>query len=311
MPDLGVDATVEKMLKGAPAASSADETPSAKAPVQDTSVQNVNTEETPGVSKEDGQEPLTAFEQELIEEFKEEYEQASDKKPFLNALKRSYRKQSKQLNELGTLRKAISTLKEAGVTNEDLIDLVNRRRGKSPETKSTTPESRRGLARFMDEATDAEEREKVSHARQAMREEMEDLLAERLDKEVRPLRERLEFSEREALTSRTQTLEQEINELEDKLGYPGSFVETHRETMKHLGLRFPKKSAEDLLVDVAGFQAVKSVMAKMSAKAEDAPVVRKPAASVVKKPAPAELSQKRNGSISIMDALDRLLKPKR
>jgi hypothetical protein len=141
---------------------------------------------------------------------------------------------------------------------------------------------------------------------------VEEIVNARLDKEVKPLKDKLDWSDRQALTKRAQSLEGDINGLEDELGYPGSLVETHRQAMLSLGLREPDLSAEDLLVRVAGFSTVKQAMLKSQAngKDEDAPA-QKPAASVMRKPAPTEMPRGKGGAISITRALDLLMKPKR
>ena len=320
MPEISsVDAAVEKIVQETPLVEkSAPEAPAEKAPAK--------VEEDGGASEKSAEEvaELSAFEQELIEEFKDEYDQVpeANRATFLNSLKRSYRKQAKQMTELGTLRKAVSALREAGVTNEDLVSLVNTKRGNSraptSESKSTTEVSKRGFQRWLAEATDPAEKENLRTAEQVIREVVEDLVSSRIeeirDKDVKPLKERLDWQDRQTWTKRSQGLEQAINDLEDKLGYPGSLVETHRSTMLSLGLREPDLSAEDLLVRAAGFSTVKSAMLKAASKGEvvGEEGVKKPPASVVKKPGPTELPRKPSGVISITRALDLLMsKPKR
>ena|SRR3990167_4092490 len=311
-----VEAAVEKMVTEVPI----KEQPTHKAPV----------EEAPVKSEEAGAAPtevpeLSAFEQELIEEFQEEYDQVPEesRKAFLSSLKRSYRKQAKQMTELGTLRKAVGALREAGVTNEDLVSLVSSKRGNgrtvSPPSTTVSEATKRGFQRWLNEATDPAEKENLRTAREVIREELEDLLSARLEevreKEVKPLRDRLDYQDRQAWTKRSQVLDQDINSLEDELGYPGSLIETHRDAMKLLGLREPELTAEDLLVRVAGFSAVKTAMLKAASKqvgdTEESDGGKKPPASVVKKPGQAELPRRPGGSISISRALDLLMKPKR
>ena len=105
MPEISsVDAAVEKIVQEAPPV----EKPTHEAPAEPTPVKG---EEDGAASVKSPEEvaELSAFEQELIEEFKEEYEQVPEehRKAFLGSLKRSYRKQAKQMTELGTLRKAL------------------------------------------------------------------------------------------------------------------------------------------------------------------------------------------------------------
>lgn len=316
-----VDAAVEKIVQDAPPV----EKPVQEAPAEKASAKVE--EETPASEKsaEEGAE-LSAFEQELIEEFKEEYDSLpEDSRPaYLASLKRSYRKQAKQMTELGTLRKAVSALREAGVTNEDLVKLIQDKRGgtkaeaRQVVESATATNGKRGYQRWLEQAKTPEERESLRDAEQVVRELVEDLLTSRIEevreKEVKPLRERLDWQDRQTLTKRAQSLDQDISNLEDKLGYPGSLVETHREAMRNLGLREPDLSVEDLLVRVAGFATVKAAMLKVASKTAETTEeggTKKPPASVVKKPGQAELPRKTGGSISITRALDLLMKPKR
>ena len=321
MPEISsVDAAVEKIVQEAPPVEKpAQEAPAEEAPAK-TAIETLASERV----AEEGAE-RSAFEQELIEEFKEEYDQVPEESrtKFLDSLKRSYRKQAKQMTELGTLRKAVTALREAGVTNEDLVGLVNAKRGNgrapsSESPKSATEVTKRGFQRWLADATDPAEKENLRTAEQVIREVVEDLVSSRLEeireKEVKPLRDRLDWQDRQTLTKRSHGLEQAINDLEDKLGYPGSLVETHRQAMHSLGLREPDLSAEDLLVRTAGFSAVKTAMLKSASKGEGTEVVegKKPPASVVKKPGPTELPRKPSGVISITKALDLIMnKPKR
>ena len=317
MPDISsVDQAVEKLAQEA-----LTEKPGAAAPAEAAPAkareESAAPKETTGEAAE-----MTAFEQELITEFKEEYESAGDKPAFLNALKRSYRKQAKQMTELGTLRKAVGALKEAGVTNEDLMELIGRKRtggnGRTEPAKTTEAANERGYARWMTKTTDPAEREQLREAEQVVRELVEDLVSVRIeeirDKEVKPLRDRMEYQDRQTLTKRAQQLDQEINDLEDKQGYPGSLVETHREAMRQLGLREPDLSVEDLLVRTAGFAAVKTAMLKRAKGSEAEPETErgtKPPASVVRKPGPQDVPRNSRGVASITRALDLLVKPKR
>lgn len=325
MPEISsVDAAVEKLVAGhAQPDASGPETPAPKAPAEAAPAKSASP--APASPAEEGRE-VTAFEQELMEEFKEEYESLpeSDRTPFLNALKRSYRKQAKQMTELGTLRKAVGALRDAGVTNEDLVDLVSRKRTGSngrtdaPKASEASEKATRGFQRWLTEATDPAEKEHLRTAEQVIRETVEDLVQARLDEirdtEVKPLKERLDWQDRQSLTKRMQTLEADINALEDEHGYPGSLVETHRETMKAIGVREPTLSAEDLLVRAAGVAAVKAAILKRASSSKaDVPGVEgtSPPASVVKKAGPAEMPRNSRGVVSITKAIDLLMKPKR
>ena len=275
---------------------------------------------------------LTAFEQELIDELDEDDRTAFDsgtpeaRQQTLAFMKKQYRKNAKQMTELGTLRKAVGTLREAGVSNEDLVELVQRKRGLSkPEAQrvvdATQPGAagKRGYQRWMDAAKTPEERESLRDAEQVIREVVEDVVAGLVQKEVKPIRDRLDFSDREIMTQRASGLEQDINALEDELGYPGSLVETYRQEMLRLGLQNPKLSAEDLLVRAAGFATVKAAMLKMQPKGDGengkpapktlgsrpAPVMKKPDQAI------PDLPKRKGGGISVSRALDLLMKPLR
>ena len=243
----------------------------------------------------------------------------------LGFLKKTYRRTARQMTELGTLRKAVGALQDAGVTNDDLVALVQSKRGgtKSDAQKvvdaatSGNGASKRGYQRWMEEAKTPEERERLRDAEQVVREVVEDVVAGLMDREVKPLRQRMELSDREAMTERAQSLETSINALEDDLGYPGSLVETYRQQMLREGLQHPKLEAEDLLVRVAGFKVVKAAMLKAqgaNGKGEEAARVApaKPGAPIIKRPSPtssADLPRRRSGAVSINSALDWLMRP--
>ena len=330
MPDapVSVEGAVEKMLGEKPLAE--DRTPP-ETPVSTTpGKEGQPTGETTPKAGEESTGELTAFEQELIDELDEEDRKAFEegtpeaRQQTLAFMKKQYRKNAKQMTELGTLRKAVGALREAGVSNEDLVELVQRKRGVSKLEAQRVVDAtqqaagKRGYQRWLDQSKTPEERESLREAEQVIREVVEDVVSGLLAKAVKPLRDRLDFSDREMRNQRAQGLEQEINALEDELGYPGSLVETYRQQMLQLGLREPKLSAEDLLVRAAGFATVKAAMLKMQPKAEGgngkpplkpslgrpAPVISKPGQST------GELPRRKGGGISITKALDLLMRPK-
>ena len=312
MPDIGVADAVEKLVKSAPAPK-AEEKLQPKAPAEEPPAEKSEKSAAPEEKEIAGADGLTAFEQELIEESKDEYAQLPEgaRKPFLDALKRRYRRDARQMTELGSLRKAVTALKEAGVTDEDLVALVNKRRGKVADEKpATNGDIKRGFARYLTDATDPAERENLRTAEQVVRELVEDLVEERLGKRVKPLEDKLDASERQAFAKRAATLDQDIDDLEDKLGYPGSLVETYRVTLKREGLKYPDLSAEELLFRLADLKDLKAAMAKAS-PTDKGEKSKLPAAPVVKKPAKEELPRTKRGVVSITHALDLLLKPKR
>lgn len=312
MPDDTVETAVEKLVQQAPSEEKAER----EAPAADTGKKD---EEAPPQKPETEEEGYTAFEQELIGQLSEEDKaafeasSAEERKKYLAFAKRIYRDNAKQMTELGTYRKALTALREAGVTQQDLVNLIDTKRGKAPVTPTEVKsQETRGFKRLLAQAKTPEEREIVMENEQVIREFLEDLLTERLGKEVSPLRERLEATERQRMTQRLQTIDQEINALEDELGYPGSLVETHRESMRRLGLREPDLSAEDLLVRAAGFQTVKKAMLKMAeqetGEGEKETSSRKPPASVVKKPGEKkEMPRNSRGVVSVSKAVDLLI----
>lgn len=323
MAEIGVDAMVEKMVQGTPPASAEKESPAPSAPTDAAPEQKESEREETGNESEPSSR-LSAFDQELIEELDEEDRASFDslspaaKREALAFAKKTYRRSAKQMTELGTLRKAIGALKEAGITGEDIQRLVQSKRGGSgssePANSNGTGQASRIYDRWLSEAKDADERESLMKARQALREEMEDLLSTRLQKELHPLKERFELSDREAQQDRYATLEHDINALEDEHGYPGSLIETHRDAMHRLGQRHPKLSAEDLLVQVAGFEAVKSHLLRRGERVEKAngsggvDKSRPPASVARKQSAQApELPRNARGTISIDGAIGALL----
>lgn len=308
MPGISVDAAVEKMVAEAPTTTVVDETPTPKAPAQDAPVEKVEKSETPDTDTK-GEDGLTAFERELVGEYGEEYANVPEaqRPAFLSALKRSYRKQAKQMTELGNLRKAVGALRDAGVSNEDLVELIQKRKNKTPDAKlPSAAEVKRGFKRYLDESTDPAEREHVTKAEQVVRELVEDLVEERLGQRVKPLEEKFHASERQQQEHRAATLETEINELEDTHGFKGSLVETYRKEMLDLGLKNPRLSARKLLQIVATDEEYDHgrVVATSPEKREK-PVEK--STPVVKKPAPEQLPRNTKGRVSVTNALDLLM----
>lgn len=308
-----VSAAVEKMVASAPPVTTGAEADPAKAPVKTTPVQK-ETDPSEAVNA-DG--TRTAFEQELIDsldgEDRTEFDAATpaEQKRQVAFMKREYRKSAKQMTELGTLRKAIGTLRDSGVTNEDLLNLIKSKRNGSAAPAEKPAEGKRAFNRWREQAKDSAEREALTEAEQVVTEQIEDVVRALLEKEVKPLRDRLEAADRQQHSERGQNLEQEIHELEDKHGYPGSLIETHREGMLQLGRREPSLSAEDLLVRVAGFQVVKAAMLKTVTRAEKPPVVTARLGSpIVKKPEQAMPERNSRGRASISKFVTGLLTPK-
>src|SRR3990167_6212157 len=310
-----VECAVKEMLEDA----APKETASTETPASDTSEK----ERQSAADSQESSEELTAFEQELIGELDEEdkavFEQGSPeaRKQALAFMKKQYRRNAKSMTELGTLRKAVGALRDAGITNEDLVKLVQDKRGGTKAEAQTVVDAatngggKRGYTRWMEQAKTSEEREALRDAEQVVREVVEDVVASIVQREVKPLRDRLDYTDRESVNQRAQGLEAEINALEDTLGYPGSLVETYRQQMLNLGLREPKLSAEDLLVRAAGFSTVKAAMLKMQAgegegKDKTSPNPLRPHAPVFKRPGTAteELPRRKGGGISISRALD-------
>lgn len=314
---VGVEQAVGKMLRRAPAAAAAKENPEPQAPASDTPAKQPEPSQAPAAKQDaatENEQP-SSFEQELIQEYQEEYSQLPEgqRKPFLDALKRTYRKQAKQMTELGNLRKAVSALKDAGVTNDDILALINQKksgRAAAPTANGNGTETRRGFRRWETEASTPEDRENLTKAEQVVRELVEDMLAERLEKEVKPLRDRIELEDSRLREERSKTLTKEINDLEDVQGFKGSLIETYREQIMELGLRNPRWSARKLLNIVAEPDEIETGRV---AKSDNGQKQRVPAASAVNKSTTqqVDLPRKRSGTISVTQAIDKILRGKR
>ena len=282
MPPASASGVVQEMLKSAPAPEQADALP----PTPVTPEPSADNSKTPEHVVE-----RSAFDQELIGELDQEDHTAfesltpEERKRTLGLMRKQYRRVSKQMTELGTLRKSdatfqriIQTMRKSGKSEQEIADFFRPGSVASEAAPSKANGSgTRGLAALLAEAKTPEEREQAREIQQRIREEMEDIASGMLGKEIRPIRDRLESSDRYALTKRSQALDQVINDLEDQEGYPGSFIETHREAMHRLGLRETELSGEDLLVRVAGFKAVMAAKGKVKADPvkADAPIVKK------------------------------------
>lgn len=321
-----VSDSVEKMLQEAPPGKAEGQKPASAAPESARRSSEPAPVEDPN-GKADGEAKPTgesaadrsAFERELVDalpdEERKEFDESStsEQARMMAFMKRQYRQSAKQMTELGTLRKMVGALKAEGVTQEDLVDLVQRKRGVSkPEAQKIvegTPSlTKRGYDRWREKAQTPEEREQLTEAEQVQRELIEDVVRSVLEKEVAPLREKVTAKERQELSERQASLEGEINDLEDKLGYSGSLIETHRAQMQRLGLQEPHLSGEELLVSVAGFKAVKTALLKQ-AKPSETP--QKAAASrvnssIVKKPSEEPPAAAQRGRPTVRKYLDGL-----
>src|SRR5438067_1228456 len=117
MAETGVMETVEKMVaKAAPAEKPVEQQPAPEAPVTPTPEEKPTVPSPAPSSEKAGTGELTAFDQELIKEYQQEYHQVPEhaRPAFLQVLKRNYRQNAQQMTELGTLRKAVKTLSDAG-----------------------------------------------------------------------------------------------------------------------------------------------------------------------------------------------------
>ena len=328
----GVEATVESILAQAPPAEKVpEETPvksapeEGKEPVAPTKPEEKTVEKAEAESEGDkGEDGRKAFEEELVSILPEDQQQAlsqlspEDQVERLKWMKTIYRSQSRSNTELGTLRKAVSALKDAGVTNEDLLTLMQSKRGGAPKetpktaTSATEIPTKRGFRRYDEEVIDdPKERESLRLGRQAIREEMEDILNERLDKDLKPLREKLDVSERQQQNHRAQTLGQEIDALEDKLGWPGSVVESYRDRIRQAGLVLPNLDAETLFYRIAEAKDIRLVAVKRAASEPEKEKSSQPAAPVIKKPAQGDVVRNSRGIASVMKTLDAIVRPGR
>ena len=96
------------------------------------------------------------------------------------------------MTELGTLRKAVSTLRDAGITNDDLVELVNRKKGKSSTASDTNQKATEDdFESLIAKTTDPVEREDLLRAERVVRKVVEKL--------VKPLEEKFNAAERKQL----------------------------------------------------------------------------------------------------------------
>ena len=320
MPEVGIEATVQKMVSKASseavtkAASEAPETEPVKTEQTRPEAQPTTDDTTRGTNG------LTAFEQELVDELESEDKTAfesltaQERTSRLAWMKRRYRKDARQMTELGNLRKAVKALADAGVTQEDLVKLVQGKRGSNGKTstESAAVTAARGYARLMEKAANPEERESLREAESVLKEMMEDIVEAKLGQRVKPLEEKLSASESRTHQERSRTLAKDIDDLEDVQGYPGSLVETYRATLQEAGERNPHLSAEDLLFKLADPKDLKAALLKKKDVAEK-PAHREPKpASVIKTTTTSpELPKRRSGALSIMSSLDKLVQFKR
>ncbi len=317
---VSVDDAVESMAKKAVSGNEPeDKSAEPKAPVENTKTEDQTKPEatqTPDDTSK-GSDGLTSFEKELLNELeadeKAEFDglTATEKSSRLKWMKTRYRRDARSKTELGNLRKAASTLREAGVTNEDLLTLINSKRtGKAVDAPTGDQKiTKRGFDKLMESASTPEDREQLTTTRQVVREEMEDMLRDVLKKEVGPLKDRLDASDRQRQTSRSQSLETEINELEDKLGYPGSLIETYRDDIASWGIRNPDMSAEEILFKLAPPKQLKDAM-QSSAATQPNKDTPKPTNRIVSKASPPSPPKNSRGVVSISNALDLILKRK-
>ena len=319
----GVETAVEKILTEAPI----KEKPLEEAPVVETPKKEVetSTEAKPEVKVEaEGErdaDGLTAFEKELVALLPEDQQQkfsrmsAEGKTDHLQGLKVVYRAQARDGTELGNLRKAVKTLNDAGVTNDDLVKLVASKRGTTVTPMAVKEEAKkeRGYKRFLSEAKDANERESLLDAESAIKELIEDEVNRRLDKEVKPLRERQDKLDNQTLSRRSQDLGAEIDKLEDELGWPGSVVESYRSRLEQAGRTRTDMDAEELFYRIASKKDIRTVLAATKPEAlEPAKRGTKPASPVITKPTQTDdIPRKARGVGSITKTLDMILHPQR
>lgn len=311
MSDKSVESVVESMVKEAPVTKTVEKT-SPEAPAKKTPDEpaKVTKEVVTADDTTKGNDGLTAFDTELINELESDERTEFDglteteKTARLKWMKTRYRKDARSKTELGSLRKVISTLRDANVTDKDLLALINSKKSGKPVDKPSGDQkiTKRGLASLLTDDANAEDRETITKTGRAIREEIEDIFEELSGKKIKPLEDRLDANDQRRSTRRSSSLEVEINDLEDKHGYPGSLIETYRDEIKSLGIRNPDYSAEELLFKVAPPSLLKKTF-----KAPSNGEVTKPVSKVVKQTSTENTTPKNSKDrTSISKAIDRL-----
>lgn len=308
MPTQTVEAVIEKALRTAPSATAGDKPNESQAPTA-----------TPKAEASSSKEPSetterTAFEEELFGELEADEQVEFDgltpteQRSRLDWMKRRYRRDARQRTDEGKLRKAWGALQEAGVTAEDLRQLVAKRKGATTTSEQTKTEAaiKRGFERKLDKAETAEEREAIQEARQTVLEEIEVREAQSpLAKRLQTLEERFEVSDRRTTESRRKVLEQEINDLEEKEGFKASLVETYREDIRALGVRHSDWSAWKLLHYLATEEELKT------GRRNGPPPKETPRATpVVKKSAPVTSTSQPARRFSLEKAIEGIIRRK-
>ena len=118
-------------------------------------------------------------------------------------------------------------------------------------------------------------------------------------------------AESQQSSQRATTLEADIDALEDTLGYPGSLVETYRESMQSMGMRFPRMSAEELLFKVADVKDIKAAIQRQPSNGTSASKkAGLPSAPSVTPAKPVEMPRNKRGVIPVLQAIDLLVRRK-
>ena len=121
-----------------------------------------------------------------------------------------------------------------GLTTTEMEEALTAKRSALASEKHELSKSLRGIDALIEKATDPSVREELRESKRVMKEEFEAVVEERL----KDIREELDALKSNGAATRTADVEAEIDALEDEEGFPASFIEKYRESIKGYAVKY-------------------------------------------------------------------------
>jgi len=220
------------------------------------------------------EEELEAVNPRLREQIKGELAELSPEKQaaILKSLSSYDRHFHKQLQGVSELRRFAEGLVQRfpGITLTELEEALASKR--TAPTRSTAPASvatEEDIDALIEKASSPEVREELRKSKQVLHREMDKRLEERL----KPLQDELAALKQQSASVRGHSIEQEIDALEEVDGFPASFIEKHRNTLRAYALKWNLPAKEVLPKLVPAEELYQAWDARTKSTAPPAPAV--------------------------------------
>ena len=247
-------------------------------------------EETPKESPEGDQDPTDAQERSLLKQFEKELAKLdpAERKGLVKKLANSDRKLQQLSQASAGLRRFAERLNEhfPNVTAEEVASALSSHRTRKPASEP----AKRGIDAMIEQAKDPAVREELRESKRVMHEEFEDKLKASVEEAVKDLRQEVAELKSAGLSERSSVVESEIDALSDEEGFPDSFVEKYRDTLRAAAVKY-RLPVLEVLPKVVPFADLKAALAeaKPPSSSEQPKPPSRPVTRVASSSTPANL----------------------